>query len=84
MKFFGLGEVVVQWIEEHLSGRVSGVHIGTGKLEGHSNAQWCSAGLRDGPTLVYIFFVNDLSCAIDALALLFADDISYRASALWM
>ncbi len=28
IKSFGLGDVVVQWIEAHLSGRVSRVHVG--------------------------------------------------------
>ncbi len=28
IKSFGLGDVVVRWIEAHISGRVSRVHVG--------------------------------------------------------
>ncbi len=49
---FGLGDVVVSWIEAYFSGRVSG----------HSNAQRCSTGLRDRPTPVSTFRKRPLRC----------------------
>ncbi len=44
MKSFGLGDVVVRWIEEYLSGRVSSVH-----LVGHSGAIPMHSGVRRAP-----------------------------------
>ncbi len=45
MKSFGLGDVVVRWIEAYLSGRVSRVHVG-GE---HSGAFQCTVVSRRAP-----------------------------------
>ncbi len=45
MKSFGLGNVVVRWIEAYLSGRVSRVHVG-GE---HSGAFQCTVMFRRAP-----------------------------------
>ncbi len=62
MKSIGRGDVFVQWTEECLSGRVSGVHIG---LE-FSRAIPMHSGVPQGSVmglLLFFFFVNGLSCA---------------------
>ncbi len=63
MKSFGLGlESIRRW-------RTLGVH---------SNAQWWSAELREGPLLL-LLFVNDLHDVLEPLTLLFADDVKLVA-----
>ncbi len=48
MNSFGLGDVVVRWVEAYLSGRVSGVHVGgehSGAILMHSGVpQGCAIG----------------------------------------
>ncbi len=73
MKFFGLGDVVVRWIEAYLPGRVSRVHVG-GELSGTIPVH---SGVPQGTVigrLLILLFVNDLPDALQALTLLFADD----------
>ncbi len=70
LKSFGLGDVVVRWIEAYLSGRVSRVHVG-GE---HSGVMPMHSGAPQGPIL-FLFFVNDLPDVLETLALLFADEV---------
>ncbi len=73
MKSFGLGDVVMWWIEAYLSGRVSRVQV-SGE---HSGAIPMRSGVLQGSLigpLLFLIFVNDLPDALEALALLFADD----------
>ncbi len=64
MKSFGLGDIVVRWIEAYLSGRVSRVHVG-GE---HSGAIPMHSGVPQGS-------VNDLPDVLETMTLLFADDV---------
>ncbi len=64
----------LNWIEAYLSGRVSRVHAG-GE---HSGAIPVRSGVPQGPVicpLLFLLFVNDLLDILEALALLFADDV---------
>ncbi len=70
MKSFGLGDVVVRWIEANLSGRVSRVQVG-GK---HSGAIPTHSGVPQG-SLLFLLLVNALPDVLDTLTLLFADDV---------
>ncbi len=66
IKSFGLGDVVVRWIEAHLSGRVSRVHVGgehSGAIPMHSCVLQSSV---IGP-LLFLHFVNDLTYVLEAL-----------------
>ncbi len=74
MKYFGLGDVVVRWIEAYLSGRVSRVHV----VGEHSGAIPMHSGVQQGSVigpLLFLLFVNDLPDVLDALTLLFEDDV---------
>ncbi len=71
-KSFGLGDVVVRWIEAYLSGRVSRVHVGgehSGAIPMHSGVP---QGSVVGP-LLFLLFVIDLPNVHEALTLLFAN-----------
>ncbi len=71
---FGLGDVVVRWIEAYPSGRVSRVHVGgeySGAIPMHSGVL---QGSVIGPLLI-LLFVNDLPDVLETLTLLFADDV---------
>ncbi len=78
MKSFGLGDVVVRWIEAHLSGRVSRVHV-AGE---HSEAIPVHSGVQQdsliGPPL-FLLFVNDLLDDVEKMTLLFEDDVKMVA-----
>ncbi len=71
-KSFGLGDVVVRWIEAYLSGRVSRVHGGgehSGAIPMHSGV------LQDfviGP-LLFLLFVNDLPDVLETMT----DDVKW-------
>ncbi len=55
MKSFGLGDVVVRWIETYLSGRVSRVHVGgehSGAIPMHRGVP---QGFLKGPTPISLF-----------------------------
>ncbi len=69
-----LGDSVVRWIEEHISGRISGVHVGEELLGSIPMRSCAPQGSAIGPFL-FLLFVNDLPDAVEALTLLFADDI---------
>ncbi len=74
MNSFGLGDVAVRWIEAYLSGGVSRVHVG-GELSGTILMR---SGVPQGSVIgsfLYLLFVNDLPDALEALTLLFADEI---------
>ncbi len=74
MKSFDLGNVVVWCIEANLSGRVSRVHVG-GELAGTIPMR---SGVPQGSVigpLVYLLFANSLTNALEALTLLFEDDV---------
>ncbi len=74
MKSFGLGDVVVRWIEAYVSARVSRVHAGgayLGPIPMHSGVP---QGSMIGP-LLFLLFVNDLPDVFEALTLLSADDV---------
>ncbi len=71
MQSFGLGDVVVCWIDAYVSGRVTRVHVG----REHSGAIPMHSGVPQGAFL-FLLFVNDLPDVLEALALLFADDVT--------
>ncbi len=74
MKSLGRGDVVVRWIEAHLSGRVSRVHV---KGE-HSGAIPMHSGVPQGSVigpLLFLLFVNDLPDVLETMTLLFAGDV---------
>ncbi len=74
MKSFGLGDVVVRWIEAYLSGWVSRVPVGrehSGAIPMHSGVPQDSV---IGP-LLFLLFVNDLPDVLETLTLLFADNV---------
>ncbi len=74
MMLFGLGDVVVRWIEAYRSGRVSREQVGrerSGTIPMHS-------GVPQGSVispLLFLLFVNDLPDIPEAMTLLFADDV---------
>ncbi len=74
MKSFDLSDVVVWCIEANLSGRVSRAHI-RGELAGIIPMR---SGVPQGSVigqLVYLLFANSLTDALEALTLLFEDDV---------
>ncbi len=74
IKSFGLGDVIVRWIEACLSGRVSRVQVG----EEHSGAIPMHSGVPQGSVigpLLFLLFVNYLPDVRETLTLLFADDV---------
>ncbi len=74
MNSFDLGDVVVRWIEAHLSGRVSRVHVGgehSGAIPMHSDV---SQDFVIGP-LLFLLFVSDLPDVLETMTLLFADGV---------
>ncbi len=74
MKYFGLVDVVVRWIEAYLTDRVLRVHV-DGELS--RTISMCTSVLRCsvmGPLLLPIF-VNDLPDTLEALTLFSADDV---------
>ncbi len=74
MKSFGLGDVIVRWIEAHLSGRVSRVHVGGEHSMGISVRSGVPQGSVIGQ-LMFLLSLNDLPGVIETLTLLFADDV---------
>ncbi len=73
MKSFGLGDVVVRWIE-YLSGRVSRVHL----VGEHSGAIPMHSGVPQGSLvgpLLFLLFVNDLPDVLETRTLLFEGDV---------
>ncbi len=69
-----LGDVVVQWIEAYLSGRVSRVHVG-GE---HSGAILMHSSFPRGSVidpLLFLLFVNGLPDVLEAVTLLCVDDV---------
>ncbi len=76
MKPFGLGDVVVRRVEAYISGQVSRVHVG-GKFSG-------TIPMHNGIPQAHFFIlsVNGLSDALEALALLFVDDV--KMVTLWI
>ncbi len=55
MKSFGLGDVVVRWIEAYLSGRVLRVHVGgehSGAIPMHSGVPWWTLIFADDVKMV--------------------------------
>ncbi len=74
MESFGLGDVVVRWIEAYLSGQVSRVHVGgehSGVIPIHSGVP---QGSVIGP-LLFLLFLIDLPDVLETMTLLFADDV---------
>ncbi len=72
MKSFGLGDVIVRWIEAYLFGRVSSVNDGGELSRTIPMRSGISQGSVIGP-LLFLLFVNDLLNALKALTPLFAD-----------
>ncbi len=74
MKSFGLGDVIVRWIEAYLSGRVSRVHV---DVE-HSGTIPMHSGVPQGSvigSLLFLLFANDLPHVLETMTLLFADNV---------
>ncbi len=74
MKSFGLGEVVIRWIEACLSGRVLRVQVGgehSGAISMHSGVPQFSVICP----LLFLLFVNDLPDVLESLTLFFAGDV---------
>ncbi len=73
MKPFDLGDIIVRWIEAYLTGQFSRGHF-RGELSGsiplHSEFSQGSVTSQ----LLFLLLVNDLTDALEALTLLFADD----------
>ncbi len=63
MKSLGLDDVVLRWIEECLSGRVSRVHVGGEFSEAIPMCTGFPQGSVRG-TLLFLFFVNNLPGAL--------------------
>ncbi len=68
---FGLSDVVVQWIEAYLSGWVHNGGEPSGTFPMRSGVP---LGSVKGP-LLFLLFVNNLPGALEALAMLFSDDV---------
>ncbi len=71
---FGLDDVVLRWIEAYVSGRVSRVHVGGEHSEAITMHSCVPQGSVIGPLLVFLF-ANDLPEVLEALTLLFVDDV---------
>ncbi len=74
MKSFGLGDIVVRWIEAYIYSQVLRVNVG-GE---HTAAILKHSGIPQGSVicpLLFLLFVNDIPDVIGALTLLFADDV---------
>ncbi len=74
VKSFGHSGVVVRWIEAYLSGRASRVNVG-GE---HSEAIPMHSGFPQGSVIgpfLFLLSVNDPPDVLEALTLLFADDV---------
>ncbi len=71
---FVLDDVVLRWIQGYISGRVSRVHVSGEHSEAIQMHSCVPQGFVIGPLLVFLF-VNDLPEVLEALTLLFADDV---------
>jgi hypothetical protein len=83
LNHYGIRNAELQWLTNYLSNRQQYVHLS--KVGGTCNINSaklpCEVGIPQGSCLgplLFLFFINDLPQATDALSILFADDCTFQ------